>query len=139
MATSIVPYLFFRGNCKEAMEFYQTIFGGELTVQYMSEVPDDADKMPGAKDSDVMHAMLSGGHAELMASDSAMASETSAKVELSINGDDEIALRAMFDNLTEGGEVKEPLTKQFWGDTFGALRDKYGVEWMMNISDQTAE
>jgi PhnB protein len=136
MATALVPYLFFNGNCKEAMEFYHGIFGGEITMQFMSEVPDDSAKMPGSKDSDVMHASISGGEVALMASDSTMASEKAAKVELSINGDDEAAMRAIFEKLSEDGEVRQALEKQFWGDTFGSLRDKFGVDWMMNISGQ---
>lgn len=136
MATALVPYLFFKGNCKEAMEFYHSIFGGELTMQFMSEVPDDAPKMPGAKDTDVMHASISGGEVALMASDSVMASEKAAKVELSINGDDEAAMRDIFQKLAEGGEVRQELTKEFWGDTFGSLTDKFNIDWMMNISGQ---
>lgn len=134
MATAVVPYLFFKGNCKEAMEFYHGVFGGELTVQLMKDVPEGTPRMPGSNDNDVMHASISGGEVALMASDSSMASEKAAKVELSINGDDEASMRAIFDRLADGGEVRQGLEKQFWGDMFGSLRDKYGIDWMMNIS-----
>jgi PhnB protein len=127
------PYLFFRGNAKEAMQFYQGVFGGELTMQKIGEAPPEA-QMPGSNPDDLMHAKLSGGAVTLMASDSQQASEKMAKVELSISGNEEILLRDMFNKLAEGGKVRMPLEKQFWGDTFGALTDKYGVDWMFNVT-----
>ncbi len=130
--TQLIPYLFFSGTCREAMEFYQNAFGGELTVQLMSDVPGD---VPGKAErpNDVMHAMLKGGLVTLMASDSPDASAAAAKVELSLNGSDEATLRPVFDALADGGSVRTPLARQFWGAMFGTLTDKYGVDWMMNI------
>jgi PhnB protein len=133
---SVVPYLFFKGQAKEAMEFYKSVFGGDLTMQKMSESP-EAMQMPGANPDDVMHARLKDGSFELMASDSGKASGKAAKVELSINGPgaDEAKMREMFDKLAEGGEVKMMLEKMPWGDIYGQLTDKYGVDWMMDIGD----
>ena len=133
---SLVPYLFFKGNAKEAMEFYKDVFGGELTVQKMSESP-EAMQMPGANPDDVMHARLKNGSFELMASDSGKASDKMAKVELSINGPSakEDAMRTMFDKLAEDGEVKMKLSAMPWGDIYGQLTDKFGVDWMMDIGD----
>lgn len=129
---SIEPYLFFKGNCKEAMEFYKNVFGGELTVQTMGEVPAES-RMPGADPSSVMHAALK-GQVNLFGSDSANASDHTAKVELTIGGSDEAAMRMIFDKLADGGQVKMTLQKMFWGDIYGQLSDKYGVDWMMNIA-----
>lgn len=136
MSLSIVPYLFFKGNCKEAMEFYKSVFGGELTVQKMSESP-EAMQMPGANPDDVMHARLKEGAFEIMASDSGKASDKMAKVELAINGpsSEETRMREVFDKLAEGGEVKMKLEKMPWGDIYGQLTDKFGVDWMMDIGD----
>ena len=135
---NITPYLFFSGNCKEAMEFYKSVFGGELSMQTMAEAPKEA-QMPGANPTDVMHARLK-GTVDIMASDSGKASDHTAKIELSINGRgaDEAKLRPIFDKLAEGGQVKMPLTKMFWGDMYGQLTDKYGIDWMMNIGDSMA-
>jgi PhnB protein len=130
---TVEPYLFFNGNAKEAMEFYKTVFGGELDVSTMADSPPEA-QMPGTKPTDVMHASLK-GPVNLMASDSSKASDKMAKVELSLGGTDEVQMRKIFDGLAEGGEVRMPLEKQFWGDTFGMLTDKYGVDWMMNIGE----
>jgi PhnB protein len=130
---SLEPYIFFQGNCQEAMDFYKSVFGGELTMQTVSEAPKEMQAMPGAKPTDVMHASLKGGAVDLMASDGSKASPKAAKVELSLGGTDEAEMRKIFDALAEGGEVKMPLAKQYWGDIFGSLSDKYGVDWLMNI------
>jgi PhnB protein len=68
-----------------------------------------------------------------MASDSPKASDKSAKVELSLGGTDETQMKQIFDKLAEGGDVRMPLEKQFWGDTFGMVTDKFGVDWNMNV------
>jgi PhnB protein len=129
------PYFYFKGNAREAMEFYQSVFGGELSVQVYGDTPD---AVPGGvteenKDT-VMHARLEGGAAKLMASDSQNASDVATKIELSLSGDDDAQLRELFDKLSAGGKVNSPLEKMFWGDTFGNLTDKYGVTWMVNIN-----
>ncbi|MBX4190725.1 VOC family protein, partial [Candidatus Saccharibacteria bacterium] len=62
-------------------------------------------------------------------------SDKAAKVELSLGGTDEAEMRKMFDKLAEGGKVKMPLEKQFWGDIYGQITDKYNLDWMMNIGD----
>lgn len=129
----LAPYLFFQGNAKEAMEFYKSVFGGDLRIQTMDEVPSEA-QMPEANPNDVMHARLDGGLVVLMASDSKNASPKAAKIELSLSGSDESQLREAFDKLAEGGKVNMPLSKMFWGDLFGQLSDKYDIDWMVNIS-----
>jgi PhnB protein len=129
-------YLFFTGNCREAMEFYKSVFGGELTVSTVGDSP-DVPGMEGMDKSFVMHSSLEGGDIKLMASDSPKASDKAAKVELSLTGTDEAHMKEVFDKLAEGGTVKMKLEKQFWGDLFGSLQDKYGVDWNMNIGDMS--
>lgn len=128
---SLTPYLFFKGNCREAMEFYQSIFGGELAIQTYDEVPGPTQSGMEGK---AMHAALSGGVAMLMASDTAGASAKAAKVSLSLGGADEEKLTKIFNDLCDGADVQSPLKKEFWGDTFGTLTDKFGIEWMVNIT-----
>lgn len=130
---TLEPYIFFKGNCQEAMEFYKSVFGGELTAQKMDEVPADVPKMEGFSGDMIMHASLEGGAVKLMGSDSPRASAEAKKVSLSLGGYDEELMRKIFDSLSEGGKVFMPLKKEFWGDIFGSLTDKFGVEWMMNI------
>lgn len=130
---SLEPYVFFRGNAKEAMNFYKRIFGGKLSImkadEYTGGDMPNKDWMKGK----LMHASLRGGLISLMASDSPIASKAAKKVELSISGTDENKLRKVFSSLSRGGKIKMPLKKEFWGDTFGALTDKFGVDWMINI------
>lgn len=127
-------YLFFDGNAKEAMEFYKSVFGGELTLNTMEGVPGTK---PEDKDR-IMHASLEGGDVNLMASDSRKASPEAKKIELSLSGSDEPKLKKMFEGLSQGGKITMPLGKQSWGDTFGMLTDKYSINWMFNIgTDKT--
>lgn len=126
-------YLFFQGNCAEAMEFYKGVFGGELTMSKVSDTPGDFPGKEERKDQ-IMHASLKGGAINLMASDSPQASAKAAKIELSISGSDEATLRKIFDGLAAGGKIKVPLEKQFWGDVYGGVTDKYNIDWMVNIN-----
>lgn len=125
-------YIFFKGNCREAMEFYKSIFGGELTVQTYDDVPGPT---PESMEGQLMHAMLEGGEVKLMGSDTAKASSRASKISLSLGGDDEEKLTKIFDQLSKDVDVQYPLKKEFWGDTFGSLTDKYGVDWMVNIRE----
>lgn len=133
METTLNPYIFFKGNCREAMEFYQTIFGGKLEVQTYDEVPMETSEDMSGK---LMHADLQGGAIRLLGSDTEKASARAAKISLCLGGSDEAKLSKIFEGLSEGGDVFQPLKKEFWGDTFGSLTDKFGVDWMVNIAEK---
>jgi PhnB protein len=136
MSVKLHPYLFFNDTAREAMEFYKQTFGGELSITTFDQMP--SPDMPEELKGKVMHAALTGGDAELFASDSRLASEKATKIELSLSGDDEPKLRGFFEKLSEGGNVKSPLKKEAWGDTFGQLTDKYNIDWMVNITAHKA-
>ena len=131
MTSRLNPYLSFNGNAREAMEFYRSVFGGELTVNTFGEfgTPD-----PGIADK-VMHALLAtdAGYT-IMASDLAPGMEfhPGNTNTVSLSGDDS-ALRGYFEKLAEGGTITMPLEKQMWGDEFGQVTDRFGVPWMVNI------
>ncbi|WP_040006225.1 VOC family protein [Fibrisoma limi] len=133
------PHLFFGGNCREAMEFYKRIFGGDLVLAPFGDGPPDAHKDPKANSEDVkskiMYAKLSGA-ITLLASDNPHNTDTknTGQFSLSLAGSDETTLREYFEKLSEMGEVTAPLIKQFWGDTFGMVTDQYGVNWMVTIT-----
>ena len=137
MSVQLDPYLFFRGNCREAMEFYKDIFGGNLDVSLFEDSPGDFPEKETMKGK-VMHALLSGGDIRLMGSDTTQASEKAAKIELSLSGEDEEKLTKLFNSLSEGGTVRSPLKKEAWGDTFGMVTDKYNIDWMVNITAKKA-
>jgi PhnB protein len=119
-------YLFFKGDCREAMEFYKGIFGGEIYYQNFENVP-GSEEMAGK----VMHAFLHGGDIEIME-----ASPQTRKVELCLGGSDEAKMTKIFEGLSQGGKVRSALKKEFWGAIFGNLTDKFGVDWMMNIDQK---
>jgi len=126
-------YLFFDGNCREAMKFYQSVFGGTLNMQTYGEMDKSC---PDAMKDSIMHARLSGGDILLMASDDPGATRTlgTGKIHLALGGSDEKKLRSIFEALSAGGKIGVPLEKQMWGDIYGDLRDKYDIQWMVNIS-----
>ena len=126
------PYIFFKGTADESMKFYQSIFGGELYRMTYKQASVPAPE--GLNDESMMHISLSGGAVEVLASDTALASPKAAKVSISLSGDDEALLTDVFNKLAVGADVQSPLKKEVWGDLFGSLTDKYGVEWMVNIS-----
>lgn len=138
MGESLVPYLTFNGKAAEAMKFYQSVLGGKLTIQTFGEV--NMAKKPEEKDR-VIHATLRGEGITFMASDSMP--ETPARAgdnfSMSISGQDTEKLTKIFVDLANGGHVDMPLSKQFWGDTFGMVRDKYEIRWMVSITSQPEE
>jgi PhnB protein len=134
VTTTLNPYLGFRDNAREAMEFYRSVFGGELTTSTFGEF--QASQDPAEKDK-IMHAQLvtDSGYT-LMASDTpnGMSHTPGDNISVSLSGDDEQELRRYWDGLSEGAEVAMPLEKAPWGDSFGMLTDRYGVRWMVNIA-----
>lgn len=127
------PYIFFQGQAKQALEFYQSVFGGEISTMTYSDLK--ADLPEGLEEGALMHGFLD-GEVRLMVSDTAEASPEAKKISICLSGDEEERLTKIFDDLSEGVEAQYPLKKEAWGDTFGSFTDKYGVEWMMNISHQ---
>ncbi|MET0840318.1 MAG: VOC family protein [Marmoricola sp.] len=132
MSSTLNPYLNFKDNAREAMEFYANALGGELKINTFGEFGDS-----GAPEANlVMHAQLeTPAGFTLMASDAPPGMEvgTVGGFAVSLSGDDEAELRGYWDKLSEGGQVTMPLEKQMWGDIFGMLDDRFGVSWMVDI------
>jgi PhnB protein len=131
--TTLNPYVTFDGNAKEAMGFYQSIFGGELNITTFGESPMDAP--PEAADL-AMHIEYHTDWFALMASDRMPGMEVTfgTSFQLALGGTDEAKLTGFFNALSEGGTVTMPMEKQFWGDNFGMLTDKFGIQWMVSAS-----
>jgi PhnB protein len=136
MASKLNPYLQFRDNARDAMTFYQGVFGGDLNVSTFGEYGGEGGTHGAAADG-VMHAQLEAPNGfTLMASDIPPGMDTGGDVKngtISISGDDD-DLRDYFDKLSDGGQVTMPLEKQMWGDEFGMLTDRFGIDWMVNIA-----
>ena len=137
MASRLNPYISFKDNAREAMEFYKEVFGGELTMSTFGEFG-QADT-PHA--DQIMHANLetSSGFT-LMASDTppGMTRTQGDNIGISLSGDDPDELRGYWEKLSAGGNVSVPLEKQMWGDEFGQCTDRFGIGWMVNIAGAPA-
>jgi PhnB protein len=137
MAIALNPYLQFPGTAREAMEFYRSVFGGELSLQTFAEGMGSDD--PAQKDL-IMHGHLDvGGGTTFMGSDGASggsdgAPPPGATLALSGEAEDSTRLSAWFAALSEGGSVTEPLVTAPWGDVFGTCTDRFGTNWMVNIA-----
>jgi PhnB protein len=132
---SLNPYLSFKNQAREAMTFYQSVFGGDLDIstfgQYEGMVQD-----PSESDL-VMHAQLStSDDFVLMGADTPSGVEyrAPAGISVSVSGDDESALQGYWDALSEGGTVVMPFDTPPWGGRFGMLTDRFGIDWMVALN-----
>jgi PhnB protein len=134
MSVVLNPYISFAGNAREAIEFYRSVFGGELNLMTFGDMP-GVPTEPAEADK-VMHAMLTGDSGiVLMAADTPNGMDHQPfNGSISLSGDDEATLRGYWTKLVDGGQVGEPLEKAPWGDTFGMCVDRFGVHWMVNIA-----
>jgi len=134
MPTLLNPYLGFRGNAREALEFYSRILGGELTVSTFGDFQASQDP---AEEHLVMHGQIvTPGGLALMASDTPqrMPYNPGDTMSVSLSGEDETELRSYWDGLADGATVLQPLDKAPWGGSFGMLKDRFGVTWLVNIN-----
>jgi PhnB protein len=134
MATQLNPYLGFKDNAREAMEFYKTVFGGKLTINTFKEFHASEDPSEGDK---VMHSVLVADNGlTFMAADTpnAMEYKAGSAISMSLSGDDEAELTGYFEKLSASGSDIMPLEKAPWGDKFGMCTDKFGVRWMVNVT-----
>ena len=132
MQTRLNPYIGFKDNARQAMEFY-TLTLSTFGEFHASEDPSEANK--------IMHAQLTGENGIVfMASDTpnAMPFQAGTQITMSLSGDNEKELRGYWDKLLAGGNIAMPLEKAPWGDTFGMLTDNFGIHWMVNISGMKA-
>jgi PhnB protein len=132
MPSRLNPYVQFDGDARDAMEFYQDVFGGALVLNTFGDFGTDD---PAIADR-TMHAQLETERGfTLMASDTAPGMEyrPGTNVAISLSGDDADELRGYWAKLSSGGTVAVPLETQMWGDEFGMCIDRFGLQWMVNI------
>jgi PhnB protein len=133
MPSRLNPYISFSDNAQQAMEFYQDVFGSSLTLHTFGEFG-----APDAPEADkIMHGMLeTDGGLALMGSDTppGMEHNPGNNIAVSLSGDDAAELRGYWEKLSDGGTVSVPMEKQMWGDEFGMCVDRFGVPWMVNIT-----
>jgi len=138
MQSRLNPYIGFKDNAREAMEFYKSVFGGKLEMNTFKE--NNASQDP-SEDEKIMHSQLEADNGiAFMAADTPNAMEYNAgtNISMSLSGDNEAELSTYFEKLSAGGTVVEPLEKAPWGDTFGMVTDRFGIHWMVNVAGQQA-
>ena len=134
MSTLLNPYLSFKDNARQAMEFYKSVFGGDLTLSTFKEFHVSQDP---SEDDKIMHAELRAPSGVVfMASDTPnrMGYTAGASISMSLSGEDDAELSGYFQKLAAGGMVTMPLEKAPWGDKFGSVTDRFGVNWLVNIA-----
>lgn len=138
MGINLNPYINWRGQAREAMEFYHSVLGGQLDVMTFAEMGGTATGVSEDEVHWVMHSALTVSETVvLMGADhpSHVPGQPQTQ-QVSISGDDETTLRAWWDGLCEGATVHQPLERAPWGDSFGMLSDRYGVDWLVNIAGE---
>ena len=133
MASRLNPYLNFRGQAREALDFYQSVFGGDVAITTFGQF---GDPPSGTDGNDVMHGQLDTTmDFTLMCSDvpGQMELTKGDNVSVSLSGDDADALRGYWERLSDGGTVTFPLARQMWGDEFGMCQDRFGISWLVDI------
>jgi PhnB protein len=134
MQSRLNPYLGFRDNAREAMTFYQSVFGGTLNVNTFKEFGASQDP---SEDDLIMHSIIEADNGiVLMGSDTPkhMDHSPTSNISVSLSGDNEAELRGYFDKLSAGGTEILPMEKAPWGDIFGMLVDRFGVRWLVNVT-----
>jgi|SRR5690606_21490762 len=132
---SINPYLNFNGKSEEAFKFYQSIFGGELSLHRFADTPESSN-LPENDQAKLMHVSLAIGNNFLMASDTMESMGHTLthgnNFNISINTDSREEADRIFNALADGGIVKMEMQETFWGSYFGMLEDQYGIHWMVD-------
>jgi len=141
MATVNV-YLTFNGNCKEAFDFYKSVFGGDYPyVGTFGEMPpQEGMTMPEEDKNRIMHISLPiSKETVLMGSDTggewASGYQQGNNFSVSINADSKEEADKLFNGLSAGGRITMPMNHTFWGAYFGMFTDKFGISWMVNYDD----
>jgi len=134
----VQPYLFFDGNCAEAVEFYKKALGAKVNalMRYKdSPEPPRADCKPPNENA-VMHASFNVGDTMIMASDDPTGHPKFGGFSLSLAARDEADAQRLFNALANGGTVQQPLTKTFFSPSFGMVADRFGVSWMVLVPQE---
>ena len=133
MASVLNPYINFDGQAREALEFYKEVFGGEYAVNTYGELAG----AQGADAEKIMHGQLKTGSGfTIMVADvpPGMPFTPGNTMSVSLSGDDRDDLMGYWTKLAEGATVTVAMEKQLWGDEFGMCVDRFGVNWLVNIT-----
>jgi PhnB protein len=134
--TTINPYLGFDGQCREAMTFYQSCFGGNLEFQTFGESP-MAGECPAGKEGQILHSSLKSESFLIMATDMTPPEGfvSGSEISLAVGFDSEAEIKKVYGLLKNEGQLIDELKVAFWGGLFGVVRDKFGKVWMLEFSE----
>lgn len=134
----IIPYLVFEGRCEEALDFYRTALGAEVTMlMRFKDSPESPTCTPQGADDKIMHAEMRIGASTIMLSDGMCDKDASFKgFSLNLEVNEMAEAKRLFAALLEGGDVLMPLEKTFWSPCFGMVTDRFGVCWMINLMEE---
>ena len=136
----IQPYLFFNGQCEEAVEFYRTALGAEVEMMMRfkeSPEPPKPGMVPPGFENKIMHTSFRVGGTTVMASDGNSAEKANFDgFSLAISVANEAEADRVFGALSNGGKVQMPLNKTFWSPRFGMVTDRFGIGWMVSVPGQ---
>ena len=133
--TTLTPYILFDGNCQQAMEFYKSCFGGELTILKVKDSP-MKDHMPPSVQNKILNAQLKSGKIDLSASDWVLLDRTRIagnSVRLYLQGATIAEVKTLFEKLSDGAEILDPPKETFFG-VYGGLNDRFGIRWMFQAN-----
>ena len=136
--TQLNPYLNFNGNAEEAFNHYRSVFGGDFAaVMRWGDNPDACGQFPDLNKSAIMHIALPVGDSVIMASDSPMGPVSEGNnFSVAIGPKSREEADRLFAGLSEGGNVTCPMQEMFWGGYFGSFTDKFGIQWLINYTEQ---
>jgi PhnB protein len=134
----VQPYLFFDGHCEEALDFYRSALGAEVTTLMRnkeSPEPMPANMCPPGSEEKIMHSSFTVGETTLMASDGrAQGKPVFQGFSLSLSAANDAEAQRLFSALSDGGQVQMPLGKTFFASSFGMVADRFGVSWMIIVA-----
>jgi PhnB protein len=135
---SINPHVNFNGNAEEAFNFYKSVFGGEFAkIIRFKDLASDDFQVPEHEANKIMHIALPIGKNLLMANDvpefMGKTNENENRSKIVITAESKEEADKLFNGLSVGGQIEMPISDSPWGTYFGMLRDKYGIEWMVDF------
>ena len=134
----VQPYLFFNGSCEQAVEFYRKALGAQVEMMMRfkeSPEPHQSGMVPPGHENKIMHTSFRVGQTTLMASDGCETDKPNFQgFSLSLSVATEAEAERAFAALSDGGQVRMPLTKTFWSPRFGMVQDRFGVGWMISVT-----
>ena len=135
----IQPYLFFNGSCEQAVEFYRKALGAQVEMMLRfkeSPEPPPPGMVPPGFENKIMHTSFRIGQTTVMASDGCSTEKPNFEgFSLALSVSNEAEADRVFAALSAGGQVRMPLTKTFWSPCFGMLEDRFGIGWMVSVTE----